>query len=449
MLEFSAPGEPGYDTATRVFNLTAPARPDLAVTVRSVAEVRAAVGRAAASGLPVRVQSTGHASAAVRPIDGGLLIQTRLDGEVTVDPERRVAVIPAGTSWGAVVPAAAAHGLAAPHGSSELVGAVGYLLRGGLSFYGRKTGLAVNSVRAIELVTADGAHRRVDAVTDPELFWALRGGGGGFGVVTSIEVELFSAASVISGGSYWRAAHAEELMSIWRAWSLTAPDEATTSVRVMNLPPAHDVPPVLAEGPVFCVDGVFLGSVGEQQYPELLDALRAVADPVLDHWAPGSTADVLEAHMDPGEPMPFVGDHFLLSEIGSDGVLAYLDAVGGRSPLVAAGLRQLGGAFARPVSDGGVLDHFDAAYAYLGAGIPDGPSAEAAIRECNAKVRAALAPWDTGSTAPSLIEAFSQPQGHLSASQVAAVDVVRAAVDPDGLFRGDVMPGATALWASS
>ena len=450
---FAAPGEPGFDTATRVFNLTAPARPDLAATVRSVPEVRAALRRAVAERLPVRMHSTGHASGAVRPVRGGLLLQTTLDGPVEIDPERRVARIPAGTPWGAVVHAAAEHGLAAPHGSSELVGAVGYLLRGGLSFYGRRIGLAANSVRAVELVTADGELRRADATNEPDLFWALRGGGGGLGVVTAIEVELFAATEVITGGAYWPAAHAEELLSIWRRWSLTAPDEATTSVRVMNLPPAPDVPPVLAEGPVFCVDGVFMGTAGEpgrvhEQYAELLAPLRAVAEPVLDHWAPSTTSAVLEAHMDPAEPMPFVGDHMMLAEFGDEGVLTFLDAVGENSgsPLVAAGLRQLGGAFARPDPAGGVLDHFDAAYAYLGAGIPGGPVTEDEIREHAAKVRAALTPWDTGRTAPSLIETFAQPQGHLTADQVVAVDRVRSTVDPDGLFRGDIMPRTTALY---
>jgi hypothetical protein len=307
-------------------------------------------------------------------------------------------------------------------------------------------------VRAVELVTADGELRRADATTEPELFWALRGGGGGFGVVTAVEVELFAATDVITGAAYWPAARAEELLSIWRRWSLIAPDEATTSIRVMRLPPAPDVPPVLAEGPAFCVDGAFLGTDGDpdrvqDQYDELLGALRAVAEPVLDTWARTTTSAVLQAHMDPSEPMPVVGDHLMLSEIGEEGVLTFLDAVGesSGSPLVVAGLRQLGGAFGRPDPAGGVLDHFDAAYAYLGAGIPGGPVTVEDIREHSAKVRVALTPWDTGRTAPTLIEHYGQPQGHLTDEQVSAVDRVRSTVDPQGLFRGDVMPGTTAL----
>jgi FAD/FMN-containing dehydrogenase len=101
---FVGPGEPEFDSATRVFNLTAPARPDLAVTVRSVPEVRAAIGRAVADGLPVRVHTTGHACAQVRRVRGGLLVRTALDGAVEIDVRRRTARVPAGTTWGAVVP---------------------------------------------------------------------------------------------------------------------------------------------------------------------------------------------------------------------------------------------------------------------------------------------------------------------------------------------------------
>src|SRR5438105_3885106 len=142
------PGEPAYKSATEVFNLAAPARPVAAVTARTVDEIRMAISSAASEGLPVRVHATGHAARAVRPMDGSLLIRTALEGQVELDVARRMVRIPAGTRWGKVVEAAAAFGMAVPHGSSSNVGAVGFLLRGGLSFYGRKIGLGVNSIRA-------------------------------------------------------------------------------------------------------------------------------------------------------------------------------------------------------------------------------------------------------------------------------------------------------------
>jgi FAD/FMN-containing dehydrogenase len=446
------PGDEAYDAATQVFNLAAPAEPVAAVTAQTIDEIRAAIRYAESERLAVRVLTTGHASAAVRPIRNAVLIRTQLDGGVDVDAHRRVARIPAGARWGTVVEATAPHGLTAPHGSSSTVGVVGYLLRGGMSFYGRKVGLAVNSVRAVELVTADGELCRVDATSDPELFWALRGGGGGFGIVTAVEIDLFPLARVITGAAYWPAVHAERLLSTWRRWTLDAPWEATTSVRVMNLPPLPEVPPALAAGPVLSVDGAVLSTTDDVTAAErcaesLLGPLRSIAEPVLDTWQLTTPAAVLQAHMDPADPVPFHGDHMLLEEIGDDGAAEFLRVTGegSESPFVLAGLRQLGGAFSQPNPAGGALDHLDACYSYAGSGVPFHPvTAESLERHC-AKVRDALRPWDTGRTAPSFVESFHQPQGHLTPEQVAAVDRVRARIDPQGRFRDDIAPNASAL----
>lgn len=446
----ATPGDPAYEYATQVFNLSAPARPAMAITARTVDDVRAAVAHAAAERLPVRTHTTGHASAAVRPMDGALLIRTELTGGVDVDTRRRLCRVPAGTQWGPVVEAAAAHGLAAPHGSAADVGVVGYLLRGGLSFYGRTIGLAANGVRAVELVTGDGDLHRVDDTSDPALLWALRGGGGGFGVVTAVEFELFRASTVITGASYWPARYAERLLSIWRSWTLDAPEEVTTSVRVMNLPRGPEIPEALSSGPVLVIDGAVLCAdedpgAGRQSFAELIEPLRAVAEPVVDTWEETTPLAVVDAHMDPAVPMPFVGDHMLLDELGEDGIATFLSVCGegSGSPLIASGLRQLGGAFATPDPRGGVLDHLEARYSYAGAGLPMGSLTVDAIKDAHAKVRAALSPWDTGRTAPGFVESFDQPQGHLDAEQITAVDRVRERVDPAGLFRRDIAPGAT------
>jgi hypothetical protein len=451
-LPVALPGDPAYADATQVFNLFAPAEPVAAVTAYSVEHVRAAIRYARAEQLPVRVHTTGHAAAAARPMRGAVLIRTSLGGGVEIDTGRRVARIPAGTRWGEVVEAAAPHGLAAPHGSSPTVGAIGYLLRGGMSFYGRKAGLAVNSVRAIELVTADGELRRVDAVADPELFWALRGGGGGFGVVTAIEIALFPAAKVITGAAFWPAVHADRLFSAWRRWTLDAPEEVTSSARVMNLPPIPQIPLALRSGPVVSVDGAVLCAGGDDfatasGYAEdLLGPLRAVAEPVLDSWQATVPSAVLKAHMDPEDPVPVVGDHMLLGELGDDGIAEFLRVTGegSGSPLIVAGLRQLGGRFAVPDPAGGALSHLEARYSYAGSGVAADPALAEALKTHGAKVRAALSRWDTGRTAPSFVESFEQPQGHLTEAQIVEVDRVRARVDPGGLFRDDISPQATA-----
>ncbi|GII02101.1 FAD-binding oxidoreductase [Planobispora takensis] len=466
-MPIARPGQPGYEAATAVFALGAVPEPAAAAVVRTVEEVREAVGFARREGLPVRVHTTGHWAAAARPVRGGLLLRTEMRGPVEIDPERRVARVPAGTRWGAVVKAAAEHGLSVAHGSSPTVGVVGYLLGGGLSFYGRRTGLAANGVRAVELVTADGELRRAEGAlpatasaslgtsagigADAELLWALRGGGGGFGVVTAVEVALFPVAKVVTGAACWPAVHAPGLLRAWREWTLTAPREATTSVRILNLPDLPEVPPMLSAGPVLCVDGAVLAGTDDEVAAaqaiaeDLLGPLRALAPPVLDTWQTTAPAGLLDTHMDPSDPVEVIGDHLLLDELGDAGVDALLEVVGAGSgsPLIAAGLRQLGGAYGEPAPSGGALNHLTARYGYSGGGVPGLSGTKEEILARIPVVRAALTPWDTGRTAPTFVERFDQPQGHLDAATVAAVDAVRDRVDPGGLFRDDVMPGAT------
>ena len=445
----ASPGDPAYADATRVFNLIGPATPACAVTARTVADIQAAIAHAKARGLGVRVHTTGHSAGAATPMTGALLIRPVLaDAEVEIDASRRTARIPAGAPWSAVVQAAAPHGLAAPHGTSGTVGAVGYLLRGGVSLYGRKTGLAANHIRAIELVTADSRPRRVSSTEDPELFWALRGGGGGFGVVTAVEVDLFPVTALHAGAAFWSWADAEPVVRAWHRWTLTAPDEVSTSLRIMNLPDLPEIPPMLKGGPVVCVAGVALGDTptdaasARAHADELLAPLRAIAEPVLDTWQEGGPALVPEVHMDPDEPAAVVGDHMLLGELDPEAIteLLRMTGEGSGSPLVASELRQLGGRMAVPAGSGGVLTSLDARFAYMGAGVPElRGTPEEIIEHCD-KVRAALAPWDTGRTAPGFVEGLDRPRGHLAAADVQAVGKVRARVDPDGLFRGDALP---------
>ncbi|MFV2013413.1 MULTISPECIES: FAD-binding oxidoreductase [unclassified Micromonospora] len=442
-------GEPGYDAATQVFNLHAPARPAAAVIAHTVENVRAAIRHARAEGRPVRVHSTGHGAGGARAMGDAVLIRTQVDGGVQVDPERRLARVPGGARWNELVRAAAAYGMAGPHGTSGSVGVVGYALRGGLSVYGRKVGLAVNSVRAVELVTADGELRRVDAEEDPELFWAVRGGGGGLGVVTAVEIALFRARRVNTGATYWPAAQAAEVTDRWLAWTTGAPPEATTSLHVLNLPDVPGLPGPLRGSSVIAVTGTIAHTELEprlawQQAETLMSPLRSAGEPLLDTWQLCSPGEVPAAQLAPDQPGPMIGEHMLLGDLGRGGAEAFLEMTGpgSGSPLISAELRHLGGAFAVPPRDGGAFRHLDAAYAYLGTAVPDGTTD---FEKHAAAVRAALAPWDTGRTTPTLVENVNQQQAHLDPEVVDAVDRVRLRVDPDGLFRDDIVAGSSRL----
>src|SRR6185437_2532318 len=208
----------------------------------SAADVMAVVRWARSRGLRVAPQGTGHNAAAMGSLAHTVLVKTERMRGVEIDAERRIARVEAGVLWMEVTEAAAEHGLAALAGSSPDVGVVGYSLGGGVSWLSRKLGLAANSVTAIELVTADGRHVRCDREHEPELFWALRGGGGNFGVVTGLELELFPVRQVYVGTSYFDFERAPDTLGRYADWLGEAPPELSTALLLMRMPDTPDVP---------------------------------------------------------------------------------------------------------------------------------------------------------------------------------------------------------------
>ena len=303
-------------------------------------------------------QSTGHLGQALPSLERTLLLKTALhDGEVEVDPVDRTARIKAGARWGDVVEAVAPHGLAVMHGSSPSVGVTGYLLGGGLSFYGRKHGLAVNHVRALEVVTPDGVHRHVDAEHNRDLFCALRGGGGGYAIVTAVEIGLLPYTEVTGGALYFAATDARRVLRAWPGWTAQAPDDITTTFRVLNLPPLPEVPEPLQGVTSICVDGVALDAARPSNWSP--PALRGQPDP---RWLrPDADAAIPRLHGDPEEPVPGIGDGMLLEKLDDWAIEA---SCGPRSRLAAArrrdpaSRRRAGGAArrsGRPRSSRGAL----------------------------------------------------------------------------------------------
>jgi hypothetical protein len=447
-LSVHLPGSLGYSDATAVYNLAAPVQPDEAVIADSVSSAAAAISRAQSRGLDVEVISTGHMSSMADRMSGVLLVRTVPGGPVEIDPQAHRARIPAGTRWGAVAEAAAAYGLGCVHGSSPDVGVVGYLLRGGLSFYGRRFGLAINSLRAVELVAADGQLHRVDADHDPALFWAIRGGGGGFGVVIAVEIDLFDAAGVWTGADCWPVGDAGPLLEAWTEWTRAAPPEVSTSFRILRLPPLPGVPEELTRGPVVCLDGAAVATTSAEvpgvsaKVDEMVGRMRAAATPLLATWRAATTLDVPHTHMDPPDPMPAMADHVMLGDLDERGQRAFLSTAdeASNSPLVSSELRQLGGALADETADGGALDHLDGAYAYYAVAVAPDVALAAAVRRYLPQARAAMAPWDTGGAVPNFIEDRANPGRWMDEERAGFVDLVRRGIDPGGLFRRGTWP---------
>jgi len=423
-----------YDRARAAWNVAADQRPAGIVEARTPREVRDAIVFAGEYGLKVAPQATGHLAGAMPALGGSLLLRTRLRGEVEIDASARRARIPAGTEWEEVVVAAGAHSLTAMHGSSPNVGVVGYLLGGGLSFYARRHGLGANHVLAIEVVTADGVLRRVDHAHDPDLFWALRGGGGNFGVVTAIEIGLLPYAEVFSGTTFWPAAQAREVLQAWRAWTQDAPDAVTTSARILRLPPIPEVPEPLRGVPTVAIDGVVLPGAGDPA--GVVAPWRSAGDPVIDSWASGPPEQVLRMHGDPEPPTPALVDHALLGPLDEAGMDAFVGAAGedSGSRLVIAELRQLGGALSAPPASAGARGHLDGSFALLGVGVPSDPASGPEIEAHLALLAGALAPYDTGRRYLNFHERGGSAQSPFSPEAYERLAAIRAAHDPDELF---------------
>ena len=222
------PGEAAYDAHRATWSGSIDPRPAVVAEASTPSDVRAAVLIAQEHGLPFAVQATGHGTHV--PSDGGLLLKTSQMAEVLVDPDRRIARVGPGALWGDVIAAAAPCGLAPVTGSSPTVGVTGFTLGGGVGWLSRKLGFAADNLLRVDIVTADGRLVRASANEHADLFWAVRGGGGNFGVVTALEFRLHPVSRVYAGTATFPIARAAETLARYRDWAASQPDELTTAL---------------------------------------------------------------------------------------------------------------------------------------------------------------------------------------------------------------------------
>jgi FAD/FMN-containing dehydrogenase len=275
--EVYLPGDQGYEQARRPLFDTIDPWPAMVVRADSAGDVAAAVRVAADEGLPLTVQATGHGTHV--PCDGGVLVRTAAMDAVRVDPRARLARVGPGARWGQVIEVAARHGLAPLSGSSPDVGVAGFTLGGGVGWLARRYGFAADSVVRAEVVTADGRLVVAGAGRNGDLFWALRGGGGNFGVVTSLEFRLYPVRRVYAGAVYFPAGRAGDVLARYREWVRSAPDELSTAVLVRRLPDAPEIPAAVRGRRALVLKVLSTGGPGRAE--RALRPLRGVAGPAV------------------------------------------------------------------------------------------------------------------------------------------------------------------------
>ena len=378
------------------FNILVDQRPAGIALPRSADEVSDVVRSAAAEGRRIAAQRTGHNAAPLGSLANTVLLRTAGLGGVQIDADAGTARVGAGALWGDLVPQASEQGLAALHGSAPNVGVAGYTLGGGVSFYARKHGLACNRVTAIEVVNADGEQLRVDAENEPDLFWALRGGGGSFGVVTAIEFDLLPLREIFGGALLFPPEVASEVLHGWCEWTAGMPEEMTSVGRLMNFPPVPEVPEPFRGRSFTVLEMIYCGEPSDGE--ELVAPLRELGSADVDTVQTQAPGGIEDLHMDPPTPVPYTSEALLTHELPPEAIDSLVEAVGpgSGSQLASVELRHGGGGLSRAPQEAGALATLPGSFLAFGVGFVPVPEAMTPTRAWLGAFKAALEPYDAG-----------------------------------------------------
>ncbi|MDX8150393.1 FAD-binding protein [Patulibacter brassicae] len=426
-LPLLAPGDPHWDAARATFNPLADQRPALLARPATLEQLREAVLHAAATDLRIAPQGTGHGAASLPALDDVLLLRTDALDRVLVDPRAGTATFGGGARAGAVGAAAALSGGSVASGFSPTVGLTGFLLGGGLGWFARRDGFGAASVVGARIVTAEGVLRRVDDAHDPELLRALRGGGGGFGVVGELTVRLGTRRVVEAGALAWPVERAGEVLAAWQALLPELDEDVTSCLHLVAFPPAPAVPAPLRGRAMVLVESV--DASGGLAHPALLGPLRAL-DPELDTFRATAVGDLGDLHGDPRDPVPTRSRHALLDVLPDALVDRFVEAAAvGRSSLVSVELRHLGGALARPDARL-ALEPVAAPLALFALGVAPDPPAVASVDAQLDELVGVLAPVAHERRLPTFSEQPVAPERLFGPDRLAELRRTRRRLDP-------------------
>jgi FAD/FMN-containing dehydrogenase len=411
-------------------------QPLAVLEVHDADDVQAAIRWAVDHGVDVTAQPTGH-SAVSEAADGVLLLRTRVLDEISIDVQRRTAWVGAGVKSGELLAALDGTGLTFLAGSNPDPTVVGMTITGGISWFGRSFGLGADSVVTVELVDGLGRLRRLSADEEPELFWAVRGGGGSFGIITRIEVALHPAPSLYGGRLLWPLEQMAAVLDAFRTATATAPPELTLWFHTYQFPPFPELPEPIRGKSFVSVAAAYLGAAVEGE--RLLAPFRSVKGIAMDLMgelpmaALGSIAD------EPTEPMPGLQSSHLLRELDDQTAAAIVAAVGpdSGSPLTVFQIRHLGAAFAAEVADAGSHGPVTEPYSVFALGVPAVPELVPAIHGQFARVADAVSAVDSGRTLLNFLESDQDPALWWSAGTRARLAAAKQVADPLGIVRSN------------
>ena len=431
----ATPGDSDWDEARQAWNLAADQQPSAVALVESADDVSKVIGFARENGLKVTGQGTGHGAVALGSLDDTILIKTERMRDVVIEDEG--ARVEAGAFAEDVAEAAIQKEMASMPGTSPNVGVTGYTLGGGLSWFGRKHGWACNRVSAIEVVTADGEPRTVDAASDPDLFWALRGGGGGYAIVTALHLELLPIAEAYAGAMLFPPQATADGLRAYRDWCAQAPEEVASMVRMLNLPPIPDIPEEIRGQKWFAITVASIGS--EEEGRERVAPLLEIGEPAMSTVAQMPATGLTRIAMDPEPPVPGLGHHRVIEELPDEAIEAFYDAAGPESdsPLLLAELRHLGGALGRPDENGGALNKLDGEFAMLALGMLMDPAMREPIDGQLDKLSGAMEPWAAEGGYFNYAERPDDVEKILPPDICERLAQVKRSWDPDDLIRAN------------
>ena len=437
----SWPGDPGYDEACRIWNAMIERRPALVVRPRDAGDVAACIRFARNSGLPLSVRGGGHNIAGTALCDGGVMIDFSPRKEVEVDPATAGVRVQPGATWADVDRITQPFGLVVPGGIISATGVAGFTLGGGFGWVTRRYGFAADCLRSVEIVTADGQARRASAEEHPDLFWAIRGGGGNFGVVTSFEFEARPhGPEVVAGLVLHPMARAKEVLALFREATAEASDRLCCLLIMRKAPPLPIIPEEAHGAPVAGIAVCYSGPLDEGE--EAVAPIKRFGQPLLDTIGRKPFA-AHQQFLDAGQPFGrryyWKSEYFdALPAAVDDTVIAHAEAI--TSPHSAMLTMHLGGAAARMPEDQTAVGNRRAEFVFNVQGAWEAPMEDEHHIAWARDFWSAMRPFSSGGTYVNFLTQDADQERVRAAYGPALYDrlaQIKAKYDPENLFRAN------------